>query len=803
MAEKGTNISVKDGGMDTRSIKDITRAGTKEMEKKSSKNLKTGQKNGGERKKKGGTESQMNSSLAELTKKGEMSIQGKVNNNGITDHYKPNKRTTRLELSESTLNTPQDGQSKQELNPSMPADRSSIFSGLTGLLNWMSDKNEKQTLSPLAEPFIPMNMNHSTSSEESMQDGQLETTNQGEQESHDESTIDESTEPKKIPIEVEEEGTNTMDTDKTTPVKEKKKKKKGKGKKNKADTAQSQITNFLVKPTDIEPPNSTIPWEEEEMNISTPYKKNKKKKKSKQKSPQNTSTEELEDDNRLDPRKTLENSELKKIKSFLADDGKKPNQQIHSPMKEVQKQLEQKQLSGKQQKETVQDTGTDLVSILTQQFAEMNRKNMETQMENQMKFQETLVKTVQSEISTQMAAQTTGLKEKIATYMAEEITEWKLATKEKTDELENRLNIEKKDTATILENQIDFQKSLDFFNEKYEDNKKWRERHDEEESNKIEVFNLMVKKVKTLEKKVEIQEEERNRQERIIRKRNMRVSNLKPENETEAPTTTFCKFVLNNALMKEAKNIEDIRSKVDQCFRIGPKKPGRPRQMLVKMLTVKDRDEIMILARSKGISKKIKPVFFQDDLTPEDWKTRNEALGYMEVCHNEGKEPRFFDGILKIKGPDGEKVIVEKEIIRKFNKKQAKKKPEEKKEEFASIKPQHTQVKNSMKTTPRYKRTKSLRQQKASKKPRKPSTSDSEYETDVEVVEIVDTFTKKSKNKRRQREKSESDSISEIENIIDQAEDNIKQREEEEKESRIRMERIKKRLAMEERGELE
>ena len=76
------------------------------------------------------------------------------------------------------------------------------------------------------------------------------------------------------------------------------------------------------------------------------------------------------------------------------------------------------------------------------------------------------------------------------------------------------------------------------------------------------------------------------------------------------------------------------------------------------------------MARSKGHIKaqELKPVYMQDDNSPQDYALRLEAKAYMSEAHKRGKQPRFFDGELKITGEDGssKKKITRKELQR-FN----------------------------------------------------------------------------------------------------------------------------------------
>ena len=172
---------------------------------------------------------------------------------------------------------------------------------------------------------------------------------------------------------------------------------------------------------------------------------------------------------------------------------------------------------------------------------------------------------------------------------------------------------------------------------------------------RIKVVNNIMERMNKIEDNQTKHAEELNRIERKRRKYNLRISNLKPYHNTDDVRTTVAKFIQQYGLLPGLDNMGLIRAELEQAFRFGKKDRSRPQQILVRFYSTEARNEIMAKSKRTDKSKELSPIYLQDDNSPQDYALKQEAKGYMAHAHKRGKEPRFFEGELKIAGEDGEK----------------------------------------------------------------------------------------------------------------------------------------------------
>ena len=130
----------------------------------------------------------------------------------------------------------------------------------------------------------------------------------------------------------------------------------------------------------------------------------------------------------------------------------------------------------------------------------------------------------------------------------------------------------------------------------------------------------------------------------------------------------MCKFIHKHKLLPSHKSYEEILKEIEFGYRVGKNIQNRPKQMLAKFFSRSVRDTVMRNSKDKKKKQEINPVYCQDDLTSRDLITKAEARPYMKRAHEEGWEPRFQDGQLKVKDNGGQQREVSQNSILKYNK---------------------------------------------------------------------------------------------------------------------------------------
>ena len=176
----------------------------------------------------------------------------------------------------------------------------------------------------------------------------------------------------------------------------------------------------------------------------------------------------------------------------------------------------------------------------------------------------------------------------------------------------------------------------------------------------------IIEKVLASEEKDVQHDLELNRLERERRSYNFRISKM-PENQKEENCVNLvADFIWSKKLTRRHRSIDEVQMSIEYAYRIGKKSQDFSRQIVVKMFSKPDRDDIVINARKKPGNQFIRPIFFQDDLSPVDYNNKREGNALMKEAHDKNLEPKFRDGIFAIKAQD-ETLELTIEDIRKYN----------------------------------------------------------------------------------------------------------------------------------------
>ena len=137
-----------------------------------------------------------------------------------------------------------------------------------------------------------------------------------------------------------------------------------------------------------------------------------------------------------------------------------------------------------------------------------------------------------------------------------------------------------------------------------------------------------------LKSEVEMHAIAANRNERFSRRNNVRLVGIPEPREGE-----------RDDCIKTAESILrdkfHINSKVERAHRDGKRNEGKPRHILVKLLSY--RDKVDVMRRSRDTLKNER-FFITDDLTPLDLKEKQKWIKQVQELYRAGTKLRFFAG---------------------------------------------------------------------------------------------------------------------------------------------------------------
>jgi hypothetical protein len=335
----------------------------------------------------------------------------------------------------------------------------------------------------------------------------------------------------------------------------------------------------------------------------------------------------------------------------------------------------------KGEEEEPENEDDHLTSILKCQFERMNNRMMV----EQRKLQEDLLSTIQAEIAARFDDQSNKFKVKMSKYMAEELIKWKSQTRQKTDqiELETIKNRNRLDEIDSCEKEI--VSTLEFFAKEYQDTRVWKLEHCKREERKMQTFECLINTVRELQEQMVKVQLDCNRNDRNWRKKNLRVSNVKEEEEEDSKKIIVDMIAQHN-LLPHCKSRHEIMGEIDEIYRQGKKDPKITRQIVVVMRTISCKNTILRLSKYKRTAERLKPIFMQEDLTSQDLVVKREANDFINQAFNEGQKPRFIEGNVKIIDKDGKSSEISREVIQKYNRLRYKRQHDEKRHKFPTLK---------------------------------------------------------------------------------------------------------------------
>lgn len=151
------------------------------------------------------------------------------------------------------------------------------------------------------------------------------------------------------------------------------------------------------------------------------------------------------------------------------------------------------------------------------------------------------------------------------------------------------------------------------------------------------------KEVNELRGRIAILEANMNKGERFSRRNNFRIVGIK-ENQNpgvQEDCVTIVEKILRDKFGMEVK--------VERAHRDGAKHDNRPRHILVKTLSYRDKTQVMKTAREKLQNAGF---FIVDDLTKNDLVEKRKWAEKVKALYNEGTKLRFYAG--KWRGNAGE-----------------------------------------------------------------------------------------------------------------------------------------------------
>ena len=157
----------------------------------------------------------------------------------------------------------------------------------------------------------------------------------------------------------------------------------------------------------------------------------------------------------------------------------------------------------------------------------------------------------------------------------------------------------------------------------------------------VESQNGMKIKLQTMEKEIaelqlEVQKNKMasNKSERFSRRNNIRMVGVpEPPQGTREDPVAIVEEILHTKF--------NLNTKVERAHRDGRKVDGRPRHILLKFLSYREKVDVMRRARE---ALKDENYFITDDLTPADLEEKKKWSKQVQEMYKKGTKLRFFSG---------------------------------------------------------------------------------------------------------------------------------------------------------------
>ena len=185
---------------------------------------------------------------------------------------------------------------------------------------------------------------------------------------------------------------------------------------------------------------------------------------------------------------------------------------------------------------------------------------------------------------------------------------------------------------TLLENvrvETELGKVIEFQSSRIDELEKKNKALDKKTENMEKEINLLREKVLHLEGDI-------NKGERFSRRNNFRIVGVK---EAENPSQEDCVSIAEGILRDKF----GLAVRVERAHRDGAKRDNRPRHILVKTLSYRDKLQVI-----KGAREKLKNAgfFLVDDLTKKDLDEKRKWAEKVKSLYNSGMKLRFYAGTL-------------------------------------------------------------------------------------------------------------------------------------------------------------
>lgn len=133
-------------------------------------------------------------------------------------------------------------------------------------------------------------------------------------------------------------------------------------------------------------------------------------------------------------------------------------------------------------------------------------------------------------------------------------------------------------------------------------------------------------------------------QERYSRSYNLRIGGIREEEKED------CFSLVYDAFKKLGIPEEDYRGQVENAHRTGKYNNHRPRHIILKCYGRPFRTDVLRKAKRLRNKDELKDIFFLEDLTKEDFESKQRARPLMTAAYEEGKKVMFRAGKLFIDG---------------------------------------------------------------------------------------------------------------------------------------------------------
>lgn len=282
---------------------------------------------------------------------------------------------------------------------------------------------------------------------------------------------------------------------------------------------------------------------------------------------------------------------------------------------------------------------------------------------NQSKFKNEVITSIRSEASKIMKQEIKKAKEEIHSLAEGKIREISTEHEVRLTKAEANIIEGANSLKQINETLTTLLGTLQFLSDVQEEHETWKSAMEKAEEEKQKDREKLQTVIQTIQEEKEKMEERIGDNERKLRERNIRICGT-PEKEPEGKTSEYvAELILRHNLLPGYDDKFGVQSEMELCYRIGPKKQGTTRPILVRFFSREVRNTVMRRGKRYPGKERLKPTWLSDDLSPTDQASKQEANSFMDKIHNTGMYVRFEDGHVKV-----ERKKIDKKKVQQFNK---------------------------------------------------------------------------------------------------------------------------------------